>query len=305
MRSVMKTLFTAAVALLWSGFGADLLAADTVEPGKAIKITVPGHPEFTQTTVVGSDGTVDYPLLAGAPLDGLTASQVRDLLLPLLLRYDREPEVFVVISDVQVIRVQVYGAVREPGKYSAESPLNLQQALGMAGGWGVDADLATVRILRAEKGERRELRIDLTSQFFSDALELTPDLRDGDVVVVPQLTPHTSIRVFGAVGHAGEVYIGTDDTIYDVIMRAGGFYANADQRRVLVLSGKAGNYQRRTINVLKFVKSGRVAEMPAPIAGDIIYVPTSENWRNLNWWINLVRDLAITTSSLIVLTRLL
>ncbi len=48
-----------------------------IRPGNQLKITVSGHPEFTQEVIILEDGSCEYPLLAGVPLEGpLAASSV-------------------------------------------------------------------------------------------------------------------------------------------------------------------------------------------------------------------------------------
>jgi protein involved in polysaccharide export with SLBB domain len=281
------------------------IAAPVIVPGQVLKITVAGHPEFSQTVVIGQDGTVDYPLLSGVSLIGLSASEVRDLILPSIMQYEKEPNVYVVITQVQLIKAQIFGAVKVPGKYESESPLNLQQLIGMAGGVLEEADIASVRIIKSiTQGCRTESIIDLTRHFYSDTLVITPDIQDGDVVVVPRLTPSTSVRVFGLVRNPGEVYIAANDNIYDIILRAGGFDKNADTKRVLLISGRERNYETRTLDINRYLKEGRISELPVPLGGDVLIVPELENWRNLNWWVVMLRDVVVLTSSVLILARL-
>jgi polysaccharide biosynthesis/export protein len=293
------------VLLMALAYATPASAIPTIQPGQVLKITVANHPEFSQQVTVGLDGTVDYPLLAGVPLEGLSASEVRDLILPVVMRFEREPEIYVVISQVQMIKAQVYGAVKAPGKFEAESPLNLQQLLGMAGGFMEEADIVHIRLIRSERQGRSETVIDLTRHFFSDSLAITPNVEDGDMVVVPRLTPSTSVRVFGLVRTPGEVFISTGDNIYDIILRAGGFEKGADTRRVLLISGRAGNYENRIINLNSSLKTGRISDLPLPVGGDMVIVPELEDWRNLSWWLTTLKDVVILTSSLLVLSRIL
>lgn len=287
--------------LLLAGYAS---AATIIQTGQALTITVPGHPEFSARVMVASDGTIEYPLLAGVIVNGLTASEVRDLLLPLLMRYESEPEVFIVISSSQIVKVEVYGAVKTPGNYEALSPLNLQRALAMAGGTTPEANIAAVLIVHNEKQQAIEQTIDLTTHFFADTLTITPDLRNGDVVIVPRLSPSTAVRIFGAVHSPGEVYCSKSDNLYDVIVRAGGFMPDADSRRVKLVTPYGRISHNTDFDVFSIMESGHVLDLPLVHPGDIVIVPISKSWRNVSWWIDRLRDAAIFASSLVLLARI-
>lgn len=280
---------------------ASLNAAGGIVPGQEISITVPGHAEFSSKVLVAADGTIEYPLLAGVSLNGLTASEVRGLLLPLLMRYDSEPEVFVVISQKQLVRTQIYGAVERPGKYDGPSPLNLQQLLAMAGGVTEEANLTDILIIHSENGHQTERSIDLTRLFFADSLIITPNVADGDMVIVPRLNSNTSVRVYGAVQKPGEVYVNKSDNLYDVILRAGGFGDNADTRRVRILTRDGRISSSHQYDVLDYIDDGRTESLPLMFPGDVVIVPNVKVWRDFSWWVVWIRDIAVLASSLVVL----
>lgn len=286
-------------------FSSAFAATPTIRPGQVLKITVARHPEFTQTVIVARDGTVEYPLLMGIPLDGLTATEVRDIIQPNLLRFEKEPEVYVIVTDVQQIKAQVYGAVLHPGKYEVESPLNLQQLLSLAGNMTPTADPSQVRIIRSASLGREEIKVDLTHHFHSDTLLITPDIFDGDMVVVPQLTTSNAVRVFGSVRLPGEVYVASGDNIFDVIQRAGGFLPTADPKRVLYYTQKNGQYSSQMFDIDHSLALGDVTGLPMMAGGDIVVVPQLEEWRTMKWWLTTMRDVAYFAATMILLIRVL
>ena len=292
----------AAIALLIACGAA--FAATTIQIGQTLTLTVPGHPEFSASVIVASDGTIEYPLLGGVIVNGLTTDDVHDLLMPLLMKYESEPEVFIVASSAQLVKIEVYGAVTNPGNYAAVSPLNLQRAIAMAGGTTAEANLAAVEIVHYDKGQAIEKTVDLTTHFFADSMALTPMLKDGDVVIVPRLNRATSVRVFGEVNSPGEVYCSKTDNLYDVIVRAGGFSRDADSRRVKIITSDGRISSKSEFNVFNLIESGRVSELPLVRPGDIVIVPTKENWRTVSWWITGLQYVAILASSLVLLARI-
>jgi len=280
-----------------------VVAATTIAPGQSISITVPSHPEFSTRAVVEPDGTIEYPLLAGVPVVGMTASEVRSLLLPLLMKYETEPSVFVIISQTQLVRIQIYGAVASPGKYEGVSPLNLQQVIAMAGGLTDEANISRLLIFSQIEGKKVERTYDLASMYHADSLAITPDLNDGDVVIVPRLNAATAVRVLGIVEYPGEVYVSPGDNLYDAIIRAGGFAQNADTKRVRIITDPNRISPEAEFDVYGFLKSGKISDLPIITAGDIVIVPERKGWHDFSWWVVWIRDIAILTSSLVILNN--
>lgn len=293
------------IILAWAGLSvAAPPTTQTILPGQLLQITVAGHPEFSQAVTVNPDGTVDHPLLAGVPVVGLTALEIRSLLLPSLMRYEREPQVFVVVSSLQKVRVGIFGMVRGAGHYESASPFNLQNLIAMAGNFTDGADPARIQIVHPGQAEGAETIVDLTRHFSSDSVSIAPNLQDGDMVVIPRLTPTTSIRVIGEIVIPGELYLSVDDNIFDVLRRAGGFTSQADLKRVLLITQRSGRYDRIEVNLDRMLLGGELDALPKLFPGDIVIVPTIKAWRDPTWWINWVRDIATLATAIVILWRL-
>ncbi len=286
----------------------ELLSAERtlqrVKSGQVIKITVAGHPEFTTSVVVRQDGTIEYPLLVGIPIDGLTANDIRNLLIPILMRYEREPEVFVIISELQVIKIQVFGAVKNPGRIETEGPLNIQQVLRMAGGPTDDADLSKIRIIRTIYDNRQEQLVDLSYYFKGDTLTIAPEVLDGDVIIVPYVTSNEMIRIIGAVNAPGLYVYRSDSNLLDFIYLARGFSQNADTKRVLLISQQSDSVIYKRYNINSILQRGNSKELPLLIPGDVVIVPEKERWQEFGYWVTFVYHLSLLASSIVVISRL-
>ncbi len=295
--AVVLSLLLLAVTLPSSG------AEKLIKPGHTLKITVSGHPEFSQSVLVRKDGTTEYPLLAGIPVDGLTQGELRDLLMPVLLRFETEPEVFVIISETQLLKVQVQGEVNRPGRLEAESPLNIQQAVMLAGGATKEADLRYVHVLRLEDDRRIDLTYDLLAMFSQDTLELAPELKESDIIVVPGRRSEQMVHVLGMVRGPGSYIPNPGDNISDVIAQAGGFLNEADQHRVELISRQDGYQIRTRIDVMGMIGKGHYKELPLVLPGDMVIVPEIASWRDVKWWLGWLQNLMVFTSSTLVLVR--
>ncbi len=267
-----------------------------IKPGHLLKITVSGHPEFTTEVEVLNNGTIEYPLLAGIPLDGLTADIVKDLLQSVLMRFELEPDIFVIISETEIIDFQVLGEVSRPARYEMEAPLNLQQAIVLAGNETDDGDLTNLRILRIENKRRVEQRVNLDYYFIQDSLLLPPEDHNRDIIIVPRKMSKNLVRVTGSVTKPGLYSARPGDNILDMLQlaqsgftgqmqyRAGSYYMVGDLKRIIHITYVNGKQVRNVVNIYKFIQQGNYKDIPKVSQGDIIIVPQEAEWRDV-WYI--------------------
>src|SRR5204862_3458239 len=57
-----------------------LASTETLRAQDVLRITLAGEPDLPQSYTVGADGTIRFPFVGSLKVDGLTASQVRELL---------------------------------------------------------------------------------------------------------------------------------------------------------------------------------------------------------------------------------
>lgn len=285
-----------------------------IRPGNQLKITVSGHPEFTQAVMILKDGSCEYPLLAGVPIEGLSADDVKDLLRSALLRFDLEPDIFVIVTEDRMLKFHVFGEINHPGKFEAESPLNLQQALAMAGGFTEEADNFRVYIMRIENEKRKQYTINMNEYFISDSLVLPPEILDNDIITVPRISSKLSARVLGAVSKPGLYPVIPGDNLMDILVKAGGtggFYGydyrqnlGGDRRRIIHITHINGQLVRNIVNVHKFMQSGRYSELPIVSGGDLIIVPRISRWRDVWTWMERTLQVMTFVTTIIVFSGL-
>jgi len=276
-----------------------------VQPGHTIAITVSGHPEFSQRVIVRRDGTTEYPLLTGIPLIGLTGDDIRDLLLPILIRFESEPEVFVIVSEVRMIQFQVLGEVLRPGRFTQQMPIDLQQALILAGGTLENANTREIQILRIKDENRITLKIDLRQFFRGDSLELAPKLENNDIVVVTRNDLNKAVRVIGAVISPGLYFPEPGANLADVIFNdAKGFKPSGKRNKILLITKRNGMFNREVYNLKHIFKNDRYKDLPLVLPGDIIIVENREEWRSMSWWYQTLRVMIETFTLYFLVTRI-
>ncbi|NQU05285.1 MAG: SLBB domain-containing protein [Calditrichaeota bacterium] len=273
-----------------------------IQIGDAVSITVSDHPEFSQKALVFQDGTTDYPLLAGIPIYGLTASEVKALLKPVMLRYDLEPEIFIIITQARSIGFQVYGEIHQPGQYTVQGSLNLQHAIAIAGGPTDRGDYRRVRIFRNAENKREVIDIDFEDFFHTDSLFIAPEIQPGDVIVIPRLEWRDNIRILGHVGKPGTYILSPDDNILDVVQKAGGLLENCDQKRIIHIVMQNGRTERHLVDLDQLIKRSDYLNIPLVNPGDVIIVQEIKEWRSYWYWVENLRELLWLVSAVLLLS---
>ena len=138
---------------------------------------------------VTPEGTVALPAVGSVPVQGLTLNELKR---ELDERYAQEVE-GIEVTPVLVERaerfVYIVGEVQTPGRFTLEGPTTVMQAVAMAGGWNVGANLNQVVIFRrGEDWRMMATMLDVKGALYgkhpSPADEIW--LSDSDIVVVPK-----------------------------------------------------------------------------------------------------------------------
>ena len=127
-------------------------------PADQLRITVFNEPGLTGLFVIGSQGTIAYPLVGDVRAAGLTVTQFTEALRTALDQYVRSPSVSVEVANYRPFFI--LGEVQRPGTYPYSVDLTVLNAVATAGGFTYRANESRVFIRRA--GESEEHVYDLT-----------------------------------------------------------------------------------------------------------------------------------------------
>ena len=121
-------------------------AADSafLRPGDQVRLVVFRQPELSGDFPVGSDGTLQHPLLSEVRVVGVSRAAIRERLREVLARYARDPSF---VFDF-LYRVTVTGEVRLPNLFSLSPETTLGQAVASAGGITEFGRLDRVHLVR-------------------------------------------------------------------------------------------------------------------------------------------------------------
>jgi len=141
--------------------------------------------DLSAEVVVRPDGYISLPLIRDVQALGLTPDALADRIRELASVYLADPNVTVVVKQINSRKAFITGEVIRPGPYSLNGPTTVLQLISMAGGLTTFASQDSIVIIRAGEGEPVTLRFN-----YKKALKLK-DLRDnivllpGDTVLVP------------------------------------------------------------------------------------------------------------------------
>lgn len=170
----------------FQGWAAGVSEGYRLNPGDRLDIAVWQEENLRAEVVVLPDGTVSFPLLGHVPAAGKTTSEFAATLKEQLSRFVPVPEVNVKLVAAEGNTVYVTGEVSHPGAFTLKGPVDVVQAIGMAGGLSPFAEKGGIMILRRDgKGRLEKLPFDYGEVEDGEQLETNILLRSGDTVVVP------------------------------------------------------------------------------------------------------------------------
>lgn len=159
----------------------------------------------------------------------------------------------------------VVGEVTRPGAYELIGDVDLVKLIAQAGGLSNWAMKTRIVLKRGNQ----EFTYDFTDLSIVQQVKVLP----GDVVYVPSVETNVAY-VLGNVRSPGVVRIDRFSTLFDAVMRAGGFTQSAAMNRIFLFKGGLeGEVQICDLSGIITGKGSSVNPNVSP--GDVIYVPSS------------------------------
>lgn len=238
--------------------------------------------EVNQEVQVGRDGRITPPFLNPMVAEGLTVTKLKADLTQLYTRELKLVNVKVSVTLVRVreMRASVVGAVRTPGSFSVRPGDTVLNLLSLAGDalTETQADLRRATLTRAKS--REIIPLDLVALRLGD-LSQNYEIRDGDILNVPQEQGLNRIIVFGKVKQPGAYSFIEGMRLMDALGQAGGEIQGQSRfSRVQVIReipGSPGSYQRITCNIVDYLKKGDFRQNIQLQRRDVVVVPDTGN----------------------------
>lgn len=156
-----------------------------IGPEDVIDINVWKEPDMTRVVPVRPDGKISLPLINDVQAAGSTPQQLAAAVTEKLRKFLTEPQVTVIVTQINSQRVFVVGEVLRAGAFPLIPGMTVLQALASAGGFTTFADMKKIHVMRLVNGKHVEMPFNYREVLKGDNPEQNIKLEPGDTVVVP------------------------------------------------------------------------------------------------------------------------
>jgi polysaccharide export outer membrane protein len=156
-----------------------------IQPGDILVVSVWKERDLQSEALVTPDGGLSFPLAGDVQASGHTVDEVRAAIAERIRAYIPDAVVTVAVKEIGGNRIYVLGKVNRPGEFPLVRPIDVMQALSLAGGTTAYASLNDIIVLRRKEG--RQIAIPFRYGEVARGRELAQNiqLQSGDTVVVP------------------------------------------------------------------------------------------------------------------------
>ena len=150
-----------------------------------LAINVWKEPDISRSIPVRSDGKISLPLVGEVQAAGLTPLKLEKDIAGKLKNYIDEPEVTVMVQQVNSQKFNILGQVVRPGSYVIANSPTVLDAIALAGGFRDFAKQKSVYVLRPGAGG--DSRIPFNYKDVSQGKNMSQNikLQPGDTIIVP------------------------------------------------------------------------------------------------------------------------
>jgi polysaccharide biosynthesis/export protein len=151
--------------------------------GDKLRIEVYKDTQVSQSVQIRPDGKITLPLVGDIEATDKTPLELRDQITKSLREYMTNPTVTVIVVEALSAQVFVTGEVAKSGPVPIHGPLNVVQAIAMAGGFNDWAKKKDIRILRQGPTGMQTIHVNYKDAIEGEARPIY--LKAGDTIVVP------------------------------------------------------------------------------------------------------------------------
>jgi polysaccharide export outer membrane protein len=151
-----------------------------------LAINVWKEPDISRSVPVRSDGKISLPLVGEVQATGRTPLKLEQEIASKLSSYISEPEVTVMVQQINSEKFNILGQVSKPGSYSLTSSATVLDAIALAGGFKDFAKQKSIYVLR-QKADGTQSRIAFNYKDVVNGKHPEQNIRlePHDTVVVP------------------------------------------------------------------------------------------------------------------------
>jgi polysaccharide biosynthesis/export protein len=151
-----------------------------------LAVNVWKEPDISRSVPVRSDGKISLPLAGELQAAGLTPLKLERDIASKLQNYISEPEVTVIVQQINSQKFNVLGQVARPGSFPLSSSSTVLDAIALAGGFRDFARQKSIYVLRRNpNGTESRLPFNYKQVIKGDKPAQNITLQPNDTIVVP------------------------------------------------------------------------------------------------------------------------
>ena len=156
-----------------------------LQPGDILSVDVWKETDLKDETLIRPDGGISFPLAGDLPAAGHTVAELTAMLQMRIRKFVPDAVVTVSVKTANGNRVYVIGKVNHAGDFPLNRPIDVMQAISLAGGATPFADTNGIRVLRRDGNHETTFAFRYGDVERGRHLEQNILLQSGDTVVVP------------------------------------------------------------------------------------------------------------------------
>ena len=245
-------------------------------PADSISLNLTDTDDLDGSYLIDQEGMIDLPFIGKVKLDNLTLNDAQNILMKVVERYYKNPDLQIKIEEFNSSKIHIVGAVRNQITINLDQkPIKLIEAAIKANFNPSAADklYGTKGLLRRDN---KVYKIDLMNSFKSTDEKENFYLKKDDVIFIDRNSD--TIHVFGEVTKPGIYFPNLDYSLTELISTSGLNQLTANVKKVYVIREKYSKFLevdvfqldiRNPVNLIagkKFLLKER----------DIVFIPPTE-----------------------------
>jgi polysaccharide export outer membrane protein len=151
-----------------------------------LAINVWKEPDVSRSVPVRSDGKISLPLAGEIQASGLTPLKLEQDIASKLQSFISEPEVTVIVQQINSQKFNILGMVSKPGSYSLTNSSTVLDAIAAAGGFRDFAKQKSIYVLRHQpNGSEARLPFNYKDVVKGKNSDQNVKLQPNDTIIVP------------------------------------------------------------------------------------------------------------------------
>jgi polysaccharide export outer membrane protein len=156
-----------------------------LQPGDLLQINVWKETDLQSEVLIRPDGGISFALAGDVPAAGRTTDELRAELQVRVRKLVPDAVVTVAVKAANGNRIYVVGKVNRPGDFGLNRPIDVLQAISLAGGATPFANTDGIRVLHRDGLQQQSFRFRYSDVIRGRNLSQNILLQSGDTVVVP------------------------------------------------------------------------------------------------------------------------